>query len=123
MESIKRHIKSNLFIEGFGSLIINIVNKLLLLYISIILFRTLGSAQYGIYSYVQSIIFILIIPAEFGIFNLVIREVAYGVSQENHSLVKGIYRWASKTGFFISLFIVVVSIITVSIFRENFTDL
>lgn len=123
MESIKRHIKSTLFVEGFGSLIINIVNKLLLLYISILLFRTLGSAQYGIYSYVQSIIFILIIPAEFGIFNLVIREVSYAVSQENHSLVKGIYRWASKTGGVISLSIVVISLITVSIFRENFSDL
>jgi O-antigen/teichoic acid export membrane protein len=123
MHLIKNLVKSNILIEGFGSLFINIVNKFLLFIISISLFRTLGTSQYGIYSYVQSIIFILIIPAEFGIFNLVVKEIARGVSQKNYGLVKGAYIWASKTGLFISLSIVGISLLIMLAFWDNFSNI
>ncbi|MGI6740572.1 MAG: oligosaccharide flippase family protein [Brevefilum sp.] len=80
--------------EGLGSVTINLANRFIVLVSGILLARFLGKEQYGIYSYILSLIFVLIIPAGYGLSNLIVRETARGVTKENPNLIIGVWRWS-----------------------------
>ena len=87
-------LKPQLIKEGFGSLIVNVGNKAFVLLTGVLLVRLLGKAEYGIYSYILSLVYVLILPAEFGISNLIVRETAQGVAKDKPSSISGIWRWS-----------------------------
>lgn len=103
--------KSNLLTVGFSSLIVNGGNKLVVLLTGVLLVRLLGKSEYGIYSYMLSLMSIMLFPIEFGVSNLIVRETARGVTQNDFSEVKGVWRWSFRTSFLYSIVILIISLI------------
>lgn len=87
-------LKPQLLKEGFGSLVVNVGNKAFVVLTGVLLVRLLGKAEYGIYSYILSLVYVLILPAEFGISNLIVRETAQGIAKDKPSAIIGIWRWS-----------------------------
>lgn len=87
-------LKTQLIKEGFGSLVVNVGNKAFVVLTGVLLVRLLGKAEYGIYSYILSLVYVLILPAEFGISNLVVRETAQGIAKDKPNTIIGIWRWS-----------------------------
>lgn len=88
--------KGQIFKGGLGSLVINVANKILVLLSGILLVRVLGKAEYGVYSYILSLVFVFIIPVEYGLSNLIVRETAQGMAQQKDDLIVGMWRWALR---------------------------
>ena len=59
--------------------------------------RGLGPEGYGVYALAMSVVAILGVPAQFGVPQLVTREVAAGHAGEDWPLVRGVLRWADRT--------------------------
>lgn len=86
--------KGQFFRGGFGSILLTIGNKIIVLITGVLLVRILGKVEYGVYSYVLSLIYVLIIPIESGLTNLLIRETAKGTINDRPDLISGIWRWS-----------------------------
>lgn len=106
----KGETRSQLLKDGVGSVIVNVANKILTLIIGIILVRVLGKSDYGTYSYVFSIVQILLIPTEFGVTNLIVRETANSISLVKYELANGVLRWSFKLVIITSSLIIVLAI-------------
>jgi len=101
--------KGQLFKGGLGSLLINFGNKLFVLISGVLLVRFLGKEEYGIYSYVLSLIFVMIIPAEFGLSNLIVRETAQGISKDDPRTIAGVWRWSLRMTLLLCAILIVIS--------------
>ena len=84
-----------------------------------LLARLLGPTGYGVYAYVYALVSLLSIPSQFGLPNLVVRETARGMAQEDFSAVQGIWRWAGRTTGQISLTLVVLAGLATWLFRDS----
>jgi O-antigen/teichoic acid export membrane protein len=98
-----------LFHHGLGSTVINFVNKLITLVIGIILVRTLGKSNFGIYSYIFSIIQVLLVPVELGVTNLLVRETSKNLTEASIDLVIGLLHWAIGLVILSSIIIIALS--------------
>ena len=92
-----------------GSLLINLGNKALVLLSGVLLVRILGKSEYGIYSYILSLAFVLIIPVEYGLANLIVRETAQGIAQGKDDLIVGVWRWSLRLTLILCAVLVVAS--------------
>ncbi len=90
-------------------MLINFTNKFLVLISGVLLVRFLGKEEFGIYSYVLSLIFVLIIPAEFGLSNLIVRETAQVMSKDNPGLIAGVWRWSLRITLLICAILIIIS--------------
>lgn len=104
------NLKGELLRGGIGSAAIKTVNIALGMVLVIVLAHALGPEGYGIYAYVFAIVSILVIPAQFGIPILVVRETAKAQANENWGHMLGIWRWASLVIFCLSAFLVLVGL-------------
>lgn len=59
--------------------------------------RSLGASGYGIYGLAMSLLSIAAIPAEFGLPQLVTREVAAAHLRQDHALIGVLLRWSIRT--------------------------
>jgi O-antigen/teichoic acid export membrane protein len=73
---------------------------------TVLLARLLGAEGYGIYAYAYAFVWLLALPAQAGLPNLVIRETAQGLAQARPDLVRGIWRWAERVVTGLSLVVV-----------------
>ncbi|MGY0611535.1 oligosaccharide flippase family protein [Luteimonas sp. A501] len=64
--------------------------------------RGLGAEGYGIYGVAMSIIALLTVPTEFGLPQLLTREVAAAQLKQDWGRMKGILRWSSQVSWLIS---------------------
>ncbi len=64
--------------------------------------RGLGAEGYGIYGVAMSIIALLTVPTEFGLPQLLTREVAVAKVKRDWGRMKGILRWSSRVSLLIS---------------------
>ena len=79
----------------FGSVVSGLIlafNRFFTLLIGIILARTLGAKGYGIYAYAFAIMSLLTLFAEFGMPNLVMREVAANKAKRQWGVLRGLLR-------------------------------
>ena len=90
---------------------------------SVFLARLMGPAQYGVYSFVYALISLLSVPSEFGLPTLVIRETAQGMASRDHARVQGVWSWATRTTFGISLSLVILTLAGVWLLRAPLTNL
>lgn len=67
--------------------------------------RGLGSEGYGIYGLAMSIISLLTVPTEFGLPQLLTREVAAAQVKQEWGRLKGILHWSSRVSLLLSLVI------------------
>lgn len=115
-------IKASLIKGGFWTLIINGVNKVLMLIIGILMIRILGRTQYGIYAYFLSFISILIIPVEYGISNLIVRETAQAETRNSIGTINGLWRWSFRVTFFVSCCFIVLILLFVVIWGKSWLN-
>lgn len=115
-------IKASLIRGGFWSLFINGINKVLMLGVGILLIRVLGRDQYGVYSYFLAVISILIIPVEFGISNLVVRETARAESINQPGTIKGLWHWSFWVSLWASLGLITIVVIVVFTWGKSRLD-
>ncbi len=73
--------------------------------IGVLLARGMGAEGFGIYGVVMSIIALLTVPTEFGLPQLLTREVATAHAQRQWGALRGVLRWAGQTSLVISLVI------------------
>ena len=67
--------------------------------------RQLGAEGYGVYGWVMAIAAILALPAEFGMPQLLVREVAANNANSSWPLIKGIMHWSDRAAFAMTLLI------------------
>ena len=65
--------------------------------------RGLGADGYGIYGLAMSIIALLTVPTEFGIPQLLTREVAASQAENNVPKLRGVLRWATRASILLSV--------------------
>lgn len=80
-----------------GSAGIRIIGLGLGFLVGVQLARSLGASGYGIYGLAMSLLSIAAIPAEFGLPQLVTREVAAAHLRQDHALIGVLLRWSIRT--------------------------
>ena len=80
-------------------MILKVLKSVLGFVTSIVLARLLGPKQYGIYAYTLSWVYLLIMPALFGVPVLLTREVAKYKAKEDWPRLGGILTWSYKLVF------------------------
>lgn len=116
-------LKSNLMRGGLASIAIKIFGLGFSLLTAIILARTLGPEQYGVYSYVLAIVSILAIPAMFGLPSLIVRETAKAEAKQEWGKMRGLWFWANSITASLSLVIAIIAALVLWLNRENFTEM
>ena len=81
----------------FSSLFANAVRVILQAGTGLILARSLGATDLGIYSWAMAISALMVIPAQFGTNTLLMKEGAKATSQGDSALLKSLWIWTLKT--------------------------
>jgi O-antigen/teichoic acid export membrane protein len=68
--------------------------------------RGLGLEGYGVYGLAMSIIAVLALPAEFGMPQLLVREVAAAHASAKFGRIRGVVRWATRAAWLVSAAII-----------------
>lgn len=116
-------LKSNLMRGGLASIAIKIFGLGFSLLTAIILARTLGPEQYGVYSYVLAIVSILAIPAMFGLPTLIVRETAKAEVKQEWGLMRGLWSWANRITASLSLLIALIAAVILWLNRDSFSQI
>ncbi len=88
-----------------GSAGIRIIGMVFGFLVGVQLARGLGAEGYGIYGLAMSMISLAMVPAEFGLPQLLTREVAAAQVKKDWGRLRGITHWATRANFLISLVI------------------
>ena len=104
-------LRGRLIKDSFKSLFLNGGGKVLSFLIGTFLVRLMGNDGYGIYSYVFSLAFVLIVPIEFGISTLLLRETSKGLAKDDNGTIAGSWRWSLKNTLLVSLSLLVIGVI------------
>lgn len=88
-------LKAQLLRGSIGSIAVKIANTFLAFFMVVLLARTLGPENYGIYSFAFAIATLIAIPSQLGLPQLVIRETAKIQATEQWGLLRGLWRWSS----------------------------
>ncbi len=80
--------------------------------------RYLGPEQFGVYSFVLSIVTVATLPAIAGLPNLLIREVAHNHAEKNWSLLLGVINWSRF--YVLSISALVITFVYLAIYLEYF---
>jgi len=116
-------LKSSLMRGGIVSIIFNMLGIGFSLITAIILARTLGPEQYGVYSYVLAIVLILAIPAMFGLPSLIVRETAKAEVKQEWGLMRGLWSWANRISASLSVLIAVIAAVVLWLNRDSFSQI
>lgn len=68
--------------------------------VGIQLARALGTEGYGIYGLAMSVIALLMVPTEFGLPQLVVRETAANVTRGEWGKIRGLLAWSQRVSLF-----------------------
>ena len=98
---------TSLFKKFIGTAGLKVVNKAILVVSGVILARYLGPEQYGLYSYVLSIIALATIPVIAGLPQLLVREIAYTELYKKVDELKGLLNWATIYTLSVSILVVI----------------
>lgn len=90
-----------------GTTALMLIGRGISVILGVIYARYLGPEQFGLYSYVLSIIAIATLPAIAGLPNLIIREVAKLSLSKEHGSLKGILNWSKAYVVGLSLIIMI----------------
>ena len=116
-------LKSNLMRSGLASIVIKILGICFSLITAVILARTLGPEQYGVYSYVLAIVSILAIPAMFGLPTLIVRETVKAEIKQEWGLMSGLWSWANRITASLSILIALIAAIVLWLNRDSFSQI
>lgn len=102
-----------------GSAGIRIVGMVFGFLVGVQLARGLGAAGYGVYGIAMSIISMVMIPTEFGLPQLITREVASAQVRQDWPLIRGILKWANSTVMLLSLAMAFTGLVVWLLFHEK----
>lgn len=85
-----------------GSAGLRIVGMVFSFLVGVLLTRNLGAAGYGVYGVSMSIIALLSVPVEFGMPQLLVREVSAAEVAGNWGRMRGVLHWASHAALLFS---------------------
>jgi O-antigen/teichoic acid export membrane protein len=91
----KENLNQKIIRGALGAGAIKISSLGFSLILSVVLARTLGPSEFGLYSFIFAIVSILVIPAQMGLPNLVVRETACSLQEKNFARIRGIWRWST----------------------------
>jgi O-antigen/teichoic acid export membrane protein len=91
--------------NAVGSVVVRVVAVLLAFLVNVVLARSLGVSEYGLFVYAVGWLNILLILANFGFEKLLVREIAIYQSHEEWGRLKGIYQFAATRTAVIALMI------------------
>ena len=94
-----------------GSVGIRLTGVFFGLLVGVQLARGLGPAGYGVYGFALSLVSLAAVPTEFGIPQLITREVSSAYVREDWSHIFGILKWAHKIILFSTSALVAISIV------------
>ena len=126
-----QRLRSYLALDGLGSTLVRafagsaglrIVGMGFGLLIGVQLARGLGAAGYGVYGVAMSIISLVTIPTEFGLPQLVTREVAAAKVRNDQPCILGVLHWAKRTVILLSLIMTGVVLVGWLLFNEQLSD-
>lgn len=102
---LRRHFDNSLLrlLSGTGS--IKLLNTGLGFIVSMLLARTLGASQFGLYSFAIVVASICGVVTQLGLPRLVMRETAYALSEKNWGAMRALWRWATAITLFLSALI------------------
>lgn len=104
-------LSSRLFKTLAGTFVVRVLSVGATFLCSVLLARTLGSENFGVYSYVLALVSILAMPAQAGMPTLVLRETAKAKALKDWARMKGVWLWSGFTVIAISLFIYIAALI------------
>lgn len=107
---------------AIGSLGIKFLSALFVFLSSIMLARTLGLEQFGIYTLVFATVLMLTIPVSFGLPNLIIRYISKYEVEANNSAIKGLLIRADQYVFLCTLLIWAIAILSYFIWWKNYNS-
>ena len=105
-----------------GSAGIRIIGMVFGFLVGVQLARGMGAAGYGVYGVAMSIISMVTIPTEFGLPQLVTREVASAQVRQDGTLIRGVLRWANRTVMLLSVSMAIAGLIGWLLFHEKFSN-
>jgi O-antigen/teichoic acid export membrane protein len=97
-----------------------LVSKVLVMVIGIFLARLLGPEQFGLYSFIISIIAVVSLPVIAGMPSLLIKEIACFHLDQKWGAIKGIINWSRYSVFIFSFFIF--TLMCIGLYLEAFDD-
>jgi len=116
-------LKGKLLKGGIGSIGLKVSSTFLTLLTAVVVARTLGPEQYGIYAYVMALVSLLSLPALFGLPPLVVRETAKAHAHEQWGVMRGIWHWSSSLTTVLTLVIAVGALVAVWLLGDRFSEL
>lgn len=84
-----------------------VVSRALVMVSGVLFARYLGPEQFGLYSFVLSIVAVATLPAIAGLPNLLVREVAHSHTEKNWPLLFGVINWSRLYVLSISALVIV----------------
>lgn len=116
--SLLRHLRgeglrAHLLRGASGNLAVAATEKLLALGSSVILARLLGPSGYGVFAFAISVVVLLQIPAEFGMTQLLAREIAAAAATGRWDFARGVLRRGLQ---FVTLSTAVITCISLAVF-------
>src|SRR5699024_1514520 len=64
--------------------------------LNIVLARSLGVEQFGIYAFVLSVVTLCAVPVQMGVPQLIVRETAKAVANKDNVLLGGLWQWSTR---------------------------
>lgn len=111
--------KDSLFRVGAYSFFAQVVNRLLLFFISVVLVRALAPSEYGVYVLAFAILNILIMIVEAGIPVLLMRECASYLEGKKYSLLRGLLVRSFQAILLLSSIVISLGLIVVNEFKTE----
>lgn len=96
-------IKAQLLKGASGTVGLKSINILLTLVIGVLLARTLGPENYGVYAFVLSLVTLMGLPTKAGLPTLLVRETAKNQLNEKWGLIRGLFKLSNIFVFTYSL--------------------
>jgi len=96
-------LRKQLLHGGVGSLSLKLASVLLGFILAVLLARSLGPEQYGVYGFTLTLVTLIAIPAQVGLPHLLVRETAKAEVRSDWALMRGLWRWAARYVFISSL--------------------
>ena len=109
-------LRKQIIQSGIGIMIVKVIGTLLAFILSIVLSRSLGPVEYGVYTFSLSVLVLLSIPIQAGFSNLAVRETSKALVNNDYSLIGGIWGWIYRL---ISIYFLFLSMLLVLLFVSS----
>lgn len=109
-----RFLGPGLVRDGLASVVIKVINAVLLFGVAVVLARGLGPENYGIYAFALAVLTLIALPAHIGMPQLIVRETARALADENWQRMRSVWQWSNRVSFVVSF--VAISLVLMGVF-------